>query len=162
VGFETAHLFREVEILADTDGPMTFIISTEVPGRDVIQRYRFTFDTPTTEKRLPVKIRVPGNVRGKLHQLRIEGQHVCRLYGVRVYAKPLGIKSAWRWYVIPVVPTPEDWSRAALPIVPTPEGWEAARLPIVPTAEGFEAMPLPLKETPLEPFWVDIPVDVIE
>ena len=176
MGFETLYMFREVEILADTDGPMTFSLSTELPGQDVAARHIIEFDTTTTTGRRPINLRMTGDVRGKLNQLRIDGPSAMRLYGVRVYAKALGIKSAWRWHNVPVVatqdgyqsaglpilPTPEGFSTAGLPILPTPEGFAAAGLPIVPTPEGWDRQALPLLVTAPEWKWINIPVDAVE
>ena len=176
MGFETLYLFREVEILADTDGPMTLTFLTELPDYDVQQRYSIQFDTTSTTKRRPINLRLPGDLRGKLHQLRIDGSNSMRLYGVRVWAKALGLESAWKWYRVPVIetpegyvsaglpilPTPEGFTDAALPILPTPEGFGTATLPIRPTAEAWEKMPLPLLRTAPEWEWRDLPVDVME
>jgi len=148
VGFESLWLYREIELLVDTSGPMTLTLLTELPWQKMQLRYSVPFDTASSTERVPVKIRLPGDVKGKLTQLRIDGPNQARLYGVRVFAKPLGIESAWRWYVIPVVETPEGYAAAPLPILPTPEGWSAMKLPLI--------------ETPLEASWLDLPVDAIE
>ncbi len=176
MGFETLYMFREVEILVDTSGLMTLILSTELPGQDIAARHTIQFDTTSTTGRRPINLRLPGDVQGKLNQLRIEGANTMRLYGVRVYAKLLGVQSTWRWYNVPVVstpdgyqsaglpilPTPEGFSTAVLPILPTPEGFATARLPIVPTSEGWDQQALPLLVTAKEWTWRDIPVDAVE
>jgi len=174
MGFETLNLYREIELDASLEAAATLLVSTETPGQAVTGR--FSKNLAATSGRVPVNVRLPGDLRGKLLKLRLTPTGLCVLYGARVYAKPLGVESAWGWYPLPVVetpegysaaslpilPTPEGWSEAPLPIVPTPEGWSEAPLPIVPTPEGWEIQPLPLRETPLEPGWVDLPVDAIE
>lgn len=163
MSFETVYLIREIELLADGGGPMTLHVYTDLPGYDVTAKASFPFDTEaTTEERRPVRLRMPGTVKGQLKKLRIDGASSLRLFGVRVYAKPLGGPGAWNWYSVPVVKTPEGYSAAALPIVPTPEGFSAAALPIVPTPEGWDVQPLPLVASAREWQWVRLPVDEVE
>jgi len=160
MGFETVHLIREIELVADGSGPMTLHVFTELPGSDVREKHTVSFNTEeSTAERRTVRARMRGNVKGQLQKLRIDGSNSLRLYGVRVFAKPLGGPGGWAWYPIPVVETPEGYSAAALPIAPTPEGFDRAALPIVPTAEGWEAQALPLVASGREWQWVRIPVD---
>jgi hypothetical protein len=168
MGFETLYLYREVELDVSLVAASTLTISTELS--------QFEKVLAVTSGRVPVNVRLTGDVRGKLPKFKLAPTGVCILYGARVWAKALGVESTWRWYALPVVetpegyasaplpivPTPEGFSDAPLPIVPTPEGFSDAALPIVPTPEGWERMALPLRETPLEPGWVDLPLDTIE
>lgn len=163
MGFESVYLYREMELLVDTSGPMTLHVFTEMPERDVRERHSFPFNTElTTGERRTVRVRLLGNLKGHLQQLRIDGPSTCVLYGVRVFAKVLGVDSAWQWYDIPLVNTPDGYVPSALPILSTPEGFGAAGLPIVPTPESWERQGLPLRGQQLEASWVEIPVDAIE
>lgn len=162
MSFETVYLIREIELLADGSGPMTLHVHTELPGMHVSEKFSFPFDTEaTTAERRPVRARMPGNVKGQLKKLRIDGPSSLQLYGVRVFAKPLGGRGAWAWYEAPVIKTPEGYSAAALPIVPTPEGFDQGVLPILQTAELWELQPLPLLASAREWQWVRLPVDEV-
>lgn len=163
MGVQSVYLYRELELLVDTSGPMTLHVFTELPARDVRERHSIPFNTElTTGERRTVRVRLPGNVKGHLHKLRIDGPSTCVLYAVRVFAKELGVQSAWGWYDVPLVKTPEGYAAAGVPILPTPEGFAVAGLPILPTPEGWDRQALPLRQQQLEPVWVEIPVDAIE
>ena len=149
MGHETAYQFREFEFDIDTSGPVTFDVFTELPGSNVANRYSATVNTETTTTgRTTRNVRVPISVKGKLSKLKLSGGAIIRLFGVRVFARPLGMQANWNWYSFPVVGTQADWSKMQLPIVPTQEGWSTLQLPIAPTDA--------------EATWVSLPVDTIE
>ena len=151
MAFETVHLFRRVEFDIDTAGEATFTLSTDQPGDEVASRHTATINTDlTTTGRRTVKVRLPGNVRGKLYKAKLAGAGILRIYGGRIEARAIGLagNAAWQWHPMPIVGTPELYGAAGLPIAGTPEAWSAGGLPI--------------PETPLVPRWVDLPVDAIE
>lgn len=168
------NLYREIELDADIQAAATLTVQTETPGAEVTLRHTKTL--AATSGRTTTKVRMPGDVRGKLLKLKLTSAGTVILYGAKVFAKPLGVESAWAWYPLPVVATPEGWATVALPIVPTatefgpvalpipgpPPEFSSVELPIAPTGEGWGTLKVPLHPTPPEPEWVDLPVDAIE
>lgn len=163
MAFEYVWLFREIELNLDTSGPMTLTVSTELPESDVRPRLVSVLNTEiTTVGRRTMDVRLPGTTRGHLLQLKLSGSNTARLYGVRVFARPLNAAASWNWYPVqvretgeaylavplPIRPTPEVYGDAALPITPTPEPFAVAGLPIRETKEGYGEARLPIPETP--------------
>jgi len=173
MGVEYVKLYKKLELDLHTDQPATFEVYTELPQWDV--RLRYTVSVATGPGRLPVAVKLPGNVRGRYIKLKLYGAGVTRLYSARVWAKVTGLAEpqAWQWYPVPIEITPEEYSSAALPIQPTEEGYAEAALPIEPTPEGFSEATLPIEPTPegfgtaalpfaqtdAMPTWVEIPID---
>lgn len=162
MGFETVWQFRELEFLLDTDAPCTLTVATEMPGYDIQVRHSVSIDTTTTTGRRPVNVRLPNHTKGALLLPIITPTGAARLYGGRVYAKPLGDRSGWRWLPLPIRETPEGYVGAPLPIRQTPEGFSGAPLPIRTTPEAWERFPLPIIGTPAVARWIDVPVDSAE
>lgn len=179
MAFETVHLFQQVELDTDTEGDMTFEFSTDVPGDALTIKHTEIFNTDrTTPKRRTVNIRLPGTTRGKVYKGRISGAFVCRLFGARVFAKPIGKPepTGWNWYPLPmegtaelysetplpIEPTAEPYQETTLPIVGTAEEYSQAALPIVPTPEGWTDARLPMPQPGVIPRWVDLALDAIE
>lgn len=130
-GHQFVYLLREFELVASSTGPMTLHVGTELPDSDVKDRYTKPIDTATSTERLPIRVRLPGNVKGQLRQIRIDGVNVLRLFGMRVFAKQLGTNTAWNWYDVPgIADTPESYSAAALPLLASDREWRWVGVPV--------------------------------
>lgn len=153
MGLELCKIYRELELDIDTSGAVTLEVETELPGYDLTEKHSTTINTETTTPgRRPVRVRLPGEMKGAFLVLRITGSATTRLYGARVFARPLSVASRWAWYSVPGIrPTPHLYGRFVLPIRSTPEGFAVGPLPIRPTPEGYGAAALPIRPTP-EPF----------
>lgn len=131
MGFEAVWLFREFELDVDTSGAMTFALKTDLTENDLLSRYSTTFNTEaTTTGRRTIRLQLPGNIKGRLEQIRISGASTMRLYGMRVWAKPLGGQVPWAWYAIEVVPTPDGYGAAKIPFIPSDIEWRWVDLPV--------------------------------
>jgi len=171
MGFERVAIFGLIDADLESTSTGTLTLSTDLPGNAMAVRETKTI--PATGRRV-VRFRLLGTTKGHLYKLKIvpTGSGVIRLYGARIWARVLP-GNAWAWYVVPVPPTPEEWTAQPLPIPRTPEEWTAARLPIPetpeqwtaqplpipPTSEEWKPEPLPIKPTPANPEWVNIEVD---
>jgi len=177
MAFERLKEYRKIRVDLDTSGQMTLYVSTDLPGEDMRLRHSEAINTElTTTGRRVVEVRLPGNVKGRLMKLRMEGGAQVRLFGARVLGRVLGGTEGWNWYVVPIEatpelfatarlpidPTPDGFATAQLPIEPTPDGFAEARLPIEPTPEGWATAGLPIRTTPDLRTWVDLPVPVVE
>lgn len=172
MGFESVHQLREVELHLDTTGPMTFSLYSDLPGDEIIVRFTKVIDTEvTTVGPRTINIQLPGTTKGKLFRFKLHGANDLKLFGGRMLARPLGIEAAWKWYAVPVDPTP-DWTTMKLPIDEPPD-WSDLKLPIEETPD-FQTMPLPIDETPdwaemklpidetTEWLWVEMAEDAVE
>ena len=160
--FETTHLFKYLELFVDTAAPALVEFYTDQPGDALAVRHSESFDTEdTTTGARTVRIRLPGDAKGKLVRVVISPTGIMRLFGARVYAKPLRStqRSGWQWRPLPVPPTPENFADFALPIPETPDVFSDFRLAVPPTPDGFTLVELPIPKTPLEAKWVQLPLD---
>ena len=174
--FQTTHLFKYLELFADTAAPALVEFYTDQPGDALAVRHSESFDTEdTTTGARTVRIRLPGDARGKLVRVVISPTGVMRLYGARVYAKPLSStqRTGWQWHALPVPPTPQTFADFALAVPPTPDGfadfdlgipptpdqYSDFALAIPPTPDGFSLAELPIPKTPTEAEWVQLPLD---
>lgn len=125
-------LFREVQLIAQTAGSMTFEMLTEIPGEDLQVHGSYAFNTATlTAGREPVFFRLPGYVRGKLQQFRITGSAVTRLLDVKVWGRGLGnVATPWQWFTLPVENTTSAWHEIQVPIRKTDEDFTWVNLPV--------------------------------
>jgi hypothetical protein len=160
VGFERVTLFGTVEILYQSSLGAVLSLWTDLPGDALVLRRFGTM--PAAAGRRTFRLRVSGAVKGRLYQLMVtpsNGGDV-RIYGARVWARQLGpAASAWQWYAVPVVETPDEYQPVKLPIEPTGDAWQAVKLPVEPTPEDWSAAALPIKATPPVPEWVSVEVD---
>lgn len=123
--------FREFELDLDTSGPMQFSVSLELPGQHLSTRSTFTVDTETTTPgRRPWSMRAPGTHKGQLLRVRLAGSSVVRMWGGRMYARPLNAQGSWRWLQLPMPETPVDWLTSKLPIGQTDLGWQWINFPV--------------------------------
>ena len=184
-GTERVKLYKRVEADIQTDGPLYITLYTDGPT-PIAQRFQTIINT--NGLRIPVRLRLPGNVRGRLARIEIGGASSGRLYGLRAWSKTVGESgtSEWAWVKfpvedsaslatwsdLPIAPTPSEWTWADLPVeataaewtwqefpvAKTPEEWSWAELPVEPTPPEWKSMPFPVPETPEEWSWADLPV----
>jgi hypothetical protein len=165
MSFQYLKLFQQVELDIETEGPMLFEFSTDLPGDVQAVRKSQTFDTSATAGgRLAVNIRMPGACKGRHCKARISGNYVVRLFGARVFQKVLGTPTptGWEWKAIPVDITADLFSDFKLPIPPTASEFAQVKLPIPATASEFTTMNMPVRPSDLLFEWVDLTMDAIE
>ena len=127
--------FREVAVVAQTQGPMTFAMLTELPGGVMAPVTSFPVQSTTSLGRLPIYARLPGTAKGQLQQFKLSGPYWARLFEVKVLGRGLGnSESGWQWVNVPLEPTSNEWTPIQMPVRATPEEFT----------------------------WVDLPVDAIE
>lgn len=130
-------IFRQLFIDAETSGPMTLQMLTELPNQDMrpVGPSILIDSSGTTERQLPMYVRLPGNTKGHQQRFVLSGNATCRLYICRVLGRRLEVNGgAWDWVSLPVEPTPSEWA----------------------------SIQMPVRETPAEFTWMDLPVDTIE
>lgn len=73
-----------------------------------------------------------------------------RLYGGRVYAKPLSSnrRTAWQWFRLPIPETPPGYADFTLAIPVTPDDFSDFALAIPPTPDEFSDFTLAIRPTP--------------
>lgn len=132
-------IFRQLMIDAETSGPMTLRMYTELPNQDMrVVSPGWTVDSsPTTQRQLPMYIRVPGNTKGHKQRFKLSGSATCRLYACRVLGRRLEVNGgAW------------DWKDCLSEGEATPTAWTQIQMPVRDTPEAFT--------------WMELPVDTIE
>lgn len=132
-------IFRQLYIDAETSGPMTLQMYTELPKQDMrVVSPGWTIDSSgTTSRKLPIYIRLPGNTKGHQQRFKLSGSATCRLYACRVLGRRLEVNGgAW------------DWKSCMAPGEATPSEWAEIKMPVRETPEAFT--------------WYELPVDVIE
>lgn len=128
-------IFREVSMVAQTEGPMYLQVRTELPDAEMVTRATVPITSGAALTRLPFQARLPGNCKGRLQQFRLLGPHVARVLECKVLARATQIPdSPWTWIPVPLEPTPDAWAQLNMPVRVTPEEFT----------------------------WIDLPVDVIE
>lgn len=102
--FEKNWLYRRFTMDSDANGAMNIKWSTELPGRNMAQRQANVFNTElTTVGRATIEGAFPGTMQGFLKRIRVDGGSRVSLYGIKVYARPLGWGDGqWRWVEIPM------------------------------------------------------------
>lgn len=170
-GSERVKLVGKLECDISTDGPETLVLYSDQPG-GIAARYTATVNTHGL--RAPVKLRVPGNVRGRLLRVEIGGASSARLYALRAWIRVEGeAKQAdWDWAPFPVEPsealatwtplpiaeTPSQWEWANLPVEPTPPEWSWEKFPVIETAPQWTWAIFPVDDTEDQWKWVDVPL----
>jgi hypothetical protein len=113
--FPIIALVREVELDVETDSAATLGVYSGLPGAALALQHSGAVDSSATGRR-PVNVRVPSTTLGHHFELRLWGAET-RLFGGRMYCRPLGMAADWRWVAIPnIIPTAEEWSDFRLPI----------------------------------------------
>ena len=124
-------VFREVAVVAQTQGPMTFTMLTELPGAVMAQVASFPVASTTALGRLPVYARLPGNTKGQLQQFKLAGPYWARLFEVKVLGRGLGnSETAWQWVNVPLDGTSNEWQEIQMPVRSTPEEFTWVELPV--------------------------------
>lgn len=176
-GDERVKLIKEVEVVCDTDGPATFRVYTELPNQSMVLARQEMFNSEdTTTGRRTFKLRMPGNVSGRLIRAEVEaGSSPCRILSARARIRVVGEASNWtwvdfpmaqgslvrQWIDLPVKPTPALAEWVDLPIKQTAHIYEWVNLPVVPTTADYHTIEFPVeKSSNFE--WIDIPVDAVE
>lgn len=127
-------VYREVEVTAQTGGPMTFETSAEMPNNDVRVLSRFTVDTTTTTTgRARVSVRLPGHFKGHLTRFRMVGPYVARLFDVSILGRCIQTNDTpWSWITVPMPKTPDAFAEVNMPVRQTPEEFAWVDLPVDP------------------------------
>jgi len=151
-------IYRWLVLDIELDAAATFTFLTELPGAGVAAVLTTTIG-PTTG-RVPLKIPLPGNAKGRYCQVKIAPTGVMWFYSMVLWGKPMGEaqETSWTWAAGPVTPTPEEWAVIPLPIPPTGEEWSVIPLPIPPTGEEWSVIPLPIPPTSEEWQVIQIPI----
>lgn len=157
MAFETVHLVRIIEFDLECSGAIALTLSSDLPGNAMAPREWLTIPA-TPGGRRTVRFRLSGTTKGKLFQYELIPSAVMRLYGGRVFAKPLGGGADWAWFALPVEPTPAEWTPVKLPIEATSEEWTAIKLPIEDTSEEWTWVKMPIVPTSDEQLWQEFPV----
>ncbi len=113
---DSLNLYREIELLAESTGAATLEVWTELPGRALTKRKEFSL--AETAGRRPFNFRLPGDCQGQTIQFKLtpaDGVTTMLLKGA-IFAKPLGVESAWAWYPIQMLGTPPEWAWVDLPV----------------------------------------------
>ena len=172
-GSQRVKQHKYLEVDCQTDGPLTLTMYTDGPP-PLSAVYTATIDTGGV--RMPARLRLPGNVRGRISRVEIGGASSGRLYSLRTWARTMGEPSEWGWQAYPmeaseplatwmdlgVTPTPAEFQWADLPVEPTAPEWSWQLFPLGATGETppqwawavFEAC----EETPSTFSWVEIPM----
>jgi hypothetical protein len=158
VAFQVAHLLRIVELLCESTGTVTLKIYSDLPGDQVALRETKTINLSAVTGRRTARFRLAGTTKGKIFRFEITSDGVVRLYGARVYSKPVGFGSDWEWSALPVEETPDEWTVVRLPIAESEEDWTAVPVPIDPTSEEWSNVPVPIDPTSEE--WTNVPVPI--
>ncbi len=166
-------------------GKVFWELATERPGSaGVADRHTGVLDFSASQVNLrqPRRINFHGAVRGRMFQLTLRpatkamtGEGAIFLFGGRVYRKVLhphqqttwewepipipGTSDVWGEVTLPIPPTSLTWGTAGLPIPSTPDTWGERGLPIPPTPETWQQADWPFRRTPVEPVWLQLPVD---
>lgn len=147
MGFEAAHLFREVEVHAQVTGTALLEFSTELPGQRMAEVYERTFGGTAAQDTW--RVRLPGTTKGHLYRLRVTAvSGSVKLFGARVLARRLGGVANWQWYGAALPETPRGYGTEALPIPATAATWGVAGLPIAQTPDEFSKVALSIPQTP--------------
>ena len=155
-GTERVKLFKYLEADIQTDGPLTLTLYTDGPP-PIAQRCTATINTGGV--RMAVKLRLPGNVRGRLARVEIGGANSGRLYALRAWAKTTGEPSQWDWISFPVETSSPLAEWAPLPVAPTAAEFQWAQLPVETTAPDWSWQPFPVTETAAQWSWASFPVE---
>lgn len=127
---------REVSVVAQTGGPMTFTVFTELPNETMTPVATFPVNSTNTTNRLPISARLPGTTKGQLQQFKLSGPNWARLFEVKVLGRGVGnSESDWQWINVPLEPTPNEWTDIQMPVRATPEEFTWIEIPVDPIEE---------------------------
>ena len=114
-GSERVKLAREIELIyAGYAGTIT--IYSDLPGNAVIVRGMAEFPQVSGEQ--SIKIPLPGTLKGRLFQVRLEATADCRFEALRMRIKQIGEPGAtsWYWASFPMATTQDAvWVSLSLP-----------------------------------------------
>ncbi len=129
-------IFRVLQITAQSSGPLTVKMFTELPNLDMrLIDSQVINPASTTTRRVPLELRLPGNCKGELQRFKVSGAATARILGMKVLGRRLEVNGgAWQWYEVPLEATLDAW----------------------------QSIPMPVRQTPEEFTWIDLPVDAIE
>jgi hypothetical protein len=171
-GTERIKLHKRLEVDIQSDGPLTLTFYTNQTG-SMAAVYTTTINTAGLRKTL--ELMLPFNTRGRLANIQIGGASSGRLYGARVWTRPVNEPAAqWEWHAfpvedseslpqtvkLPIEATAAEFKWAELPVDPTPPEWEWAAFPVAPTDAQWNWVKF-LGVDPTESEWkmIDIPVE---
>lgn len=124
-------VFRELAVVAQTAGPLTFTMLTELPKETMTAVINFPVNSPSTLWRVPVYARLPGSTKGQLQQFKLAGPYWARLFEVKVLGRGLGNSSTeWQWVNVPLDETSNEWREIQMPVRATPEEFTWVELPV--------------------------------
>lgn len=178
-GMERVKGFKKIEVDAQTDGPVTLTFftnqSTQTGGGTMAAQYTTVINTGGLRETL--EFILPYNMRGRLMRIEIGGAASGRLYGLRVWLRPLnepGAKWEWaaftleeseaiaQWKPLPVEPTPDAFQWSDLPVPPTAPQWSWQDFTVKPTDPQWTWGEFNVESTSETWEWVDIPMDQIQ
>jgi hypothetical protein len=155
MGFERGHLFGKVELdIYVQTGFCAFRFITDLPAQSA---WRHVSTLAPMFTRRPVEVNLSSLIKGRVYSIELVPTGITTFYGARVWARPLP-DGKWDWFPLPVVETPEAWTRIQLPITPTPDEYQRIMLPIEPTPDEWSRVQLPIPPTPDE--WSRIPLPI--
>ncbi|HTB10937.1 MAG TPA: hypothetical protein VK752_05175 [Bryobacteraceae bacterium] len=151
-GTERIKLFKRLEIDIQSDGPLLVTLSTNQLGT---MGAAYAASINTSGLRRTLELMLPANTRGRLVNIQIGGASSGRLYGARVWTRPVNEPSAqWEWHAFPVEDSESLPQTVKLPIEPTAAEFKWAELPVPPTAPEWEWAPFPVAPTDAQWNWV--------
>lgn len=108
-GTERVKLFKEIEVVYDSAGPVLVKVEVDLPGGILAEIAGSPFALPATTGEQTRKVRLPGIIKGRLLQVTVTPQAAndVRLEAVRIFTKQIGEPGAtpWAWVPLPVQPT---------------------------------------------------------
>jgi len=151
-GSERVKQFKRIEVDIWTTGPLTLTLATNQSGR-MATVYTATINTGGLRQTL--EFMLPYNTRGRLANLQVGGASAGRLYGARVWTRPMNEPQAqWEWAPFPVEQSESLPQTVKLPVEPTAAEFKWAELPVEPTAPEWSWAPFPVGPTDAQWNWV--------
>lgn len=152
-------LIRSIEVRVAGTGSLNFSVYSDTPGGAMALRSTDAL-APTAAERA-VRINLAGTVRGQLFQFKVSGTGAGRIEGIRALVRVLDPTAVydWNWVDVPVKTTPIGYTDVEFPLKKTDLLYTDIEFPIERTSIGFSDIEIPLQGPPVEPIWVDIPVD---
>jgi hypothetical protein len=169
-GTERVKTVKKLEADFQTDGPLTLTLFTNQTGSMAAQ---YTTVVNTGGLRQTLEFVMPINIRGRLARVEITGASSGRLYGLRLWMRPLnepGASWSWaafpmeesqtlaEWKPLPVEPTPAEFQWSDLPVQPTSPVWAWSDFNVSPTDPQWTWGEFNVEPTTDKFEWVDIPI----
>lgn len=155
---ERVKSYKKIEIDMRADAPVTMTFFTDQSGSP----QQVFSQVLANAGRQASSFNIPNGIRGRLLRISLTSAGQARIYGLRVWARPLNEPDAkWGWVNYPleeseVLPA---WRDIAIP--ETPADWSWSEFPVNPTqAQWFWAKVLSVEETSETWTWVDIDMSV--